>query len=312
MQPPDLSIVIVNYNGGEDLRRTLTALVARQEELAFEVFVVDNGSSDGSIDRAEAEFGRFQYLRAGRNLGFAAGCNLGLEKAQGRHVMLLNPDTEVLPGSLPRMVAALDTHPNWGMVGPRMVDQTDQPYNAARRFPTPFYLFCEVTRLVYLFPHSKLFGAYFYGTCPLEDLDRVDQVEGSALMISGAVRHKVGDLDDRFFLFFEEVDWCKRVTDAGFEVHVLQDAIVRHHRATTMTRFFKQSRTANAQSAMRYFLKHYGPAGLKSLRRWMRAGLWLREMMMRAGSVMGHGEKAGQRAEAAHVERSVYRRGLEG
>jgi GT2 family glycosyltransferase len=224
--------------------------------------------------------------------------------------MLLNPDTEVLPGTLGKLVQALDRQEDWGIVGPTMVDSRDRPYRAARRFPTPFMLFCETTGLSRLFPYSGKFNGYIYGNRPLISLDEVDQIEGSALMIRGDARRKVGDLDANFFIFFEEVDWCKRVRDAGFEIHVVRDAVIRHHRSTTMSRYFEKIRRLHAESAMKYFSKHHGEAGLKSLRRWMRCGLWIREMLLRISIIFGGGGRALLRARAARAERAVYRQGL--
>ncbi len=306
----DLSVIIVNYNGKQDLLRCLESLEALRKELVFEVIVVDNGSTDGSLEEGGSRHGWVRFIEAGQNLGFAAGCNLGLAQAQGRHAMLLNPDTEVLPGALSRLVGALDQHPQWGIVGPRMLDQHNHPYLAARRFPTPFYLFCECTRLAYLFPHSRMFAGYFYGECPPEALDKVDQVEGSALMISGTARQAVGNLDPRFFLFFEEVDWCRRVWQAGFEIHVVQDAAVRHHRATTMSRFYIEARKANARSAMQYFEKHEGAEGLRRVRRWMKAALSLRIIAATVANWLGKGEIARLRVEGARAEKEIYRTGL--
>jgi len=310
MDTVDLSIVVVNYNGKQDLLRCLASLEAVRGELAFEVIVVDNASTDGSVEAGRARFDWVQFVEAGQNLGFAAGCNLGLERARGRHAMLLNPDTEVLPDALCRMTAALDRHPTWGIVGSKMIDQEDHPYLAARRFPTPFYLFCECTRLVYLFPHSRRFGAYFYGDRDPGTLDSVDQVEGSALMICGTARQAIGNMDPRFFLFFEEVDWCKRVRDAGFEIHLVPDAVIRHHRSTTMSRFYVQARKANATSAMLYFQKHYGAAGLEQLRRWMRAALAIRIIAVTVAIWLGKGDIARRKIEGARAERQVYRAGL--
>lgn len=307
----DLSIIIVNYNGGQDLLTCLKALERVRAEVAFEVIVVDNGSSDGSAEEAEAKHPAFKVLRAGKNLGFAAGCNLGLGAARGRHAMLLNPDTEVLPGALRQLMSALDGHSSWGIVGPRMVDQNGYQYPAARRFPTPYHLFCEYTRLAFLFPRSRLFAAYFYGDCDMKTMDTADQIEGSAFVISGRAREAVGDLDPRFFLFFEEVDWCRRVREAGFEIHLVQDAVVRHRRSAIMSQYFLEARVAHAESAMKYFYKYYGQAGVKRLRRWMRAGLWIRRFAMRLAAVLGAGERARIRAEAARRELAVYRRGLQ-
>lgn len=306
----DLSIIIVNYNGKKDLLRCLGSLEAVRAERPFEVIVVDNGSTDGSLEDGQARFGWVRFLSAGGNLGFARGCNLGLEQAKGRHAMLLNPDTEVLSGSLCRLVDTLEQHPTWGVVGPTMVDPFDQPYLAARRFPTPYYLFCECTRLAYLFPHTRQFAGYFYGDVDPATLDAVDQVEGSALLISRDAWQAVGNLDPRFFLFFEEVDWCKRVRNASFEIHLVKDAKIRHHRATTMSRFYVKAREANARSAMQYFEKHNGAAGLKSVRRWMRMALTIRIIAATVAGWLGKGELARLRVEGARAERRVYRNGM--
>jgi len=307
----DLSIIIVNFNGNEILPRCLDSLVAVRNELEFEVVVVDNGSTEGIPDDFISRYSDFKFFGTGRNLGFAGACNFGMAEAKGRHVMLLNPDTEVVPGALRALVDALDSHPEWGIVGPRMVDENDRPYPAARRFPRPLDVFCESTRLIYCFPRSKFFASYFYGGHDLTTLDEVDQVEGSALVIKGSVRQKIGDLDPQFFLFWEEVDWCKRVKNAGYETHVVQSAVVRHFRATTMSRFYINSRTAHAESAMKFFRKHHGEKGLTSLRRWMMPALWMREVGSRIVAFFGNRELAKLRAEGARAERVIYRRGLE-
>jgi hypothetical protein len=306
----DLSVVIVNFNGGDELLACLQSLAETREQISFEVIVVDNASSDNSIDRAEQAFTQFRYLRSEENIGFARANNLALKEARGRHAMLLNPDTEVVSGALSLLVDALDQHSAWGIVGPRMVDGKGMTYRAARRFPTPFDLFSEILKLNTLFPTSRKFNGYLYGECPLESLDAVDQIEGSALVISGKARAQIGDLDRRFFIFFEEVDWCKRVRDAGYEIHVVQAAVVRHHRSTTMSKYFETIRRIHASSAMKYFLKHHGKAGLDRLRSLMRCALFIREFLMWIFMCLGGGKKAKLRAKAAHAERAIYRRGL--
>jgi GT2 family glycosyltransferase len=307
---PDLSIIIVNYNGGLELLYCLKALDRVRNELTFDVIVVDNCSTDGSLEAAESKNLNFIAIHACENLGFAAACNRGLAMALGRHAMLLNPDTEVQPNALSKLVAALDSHPKWGIVGPRMLDQFRHAYRATRRFPRPFDLFCETTRLAFLFPRSKLFAAYFYGERDPLALDEVDQIEGSALMISGSARKLVGNLDPQFFIFFEEVDWCKRVRAEGLEIHVVQEAEVLHLRSTSMSRNYLTTRPIHALSSMKYFRKHHGEQGLRNLRRWMIAGLWIREAAMWLASLLGKGKLARLRARGARLERRVYSRGL--
>ena len=310
--PPDLSIIIVNYNSNPELRDCLRALENVRTELAFEVLIVDNASSDGSLSAAQTEFPSCVFLPLDANRGFAGACNAGLEIATGRQAMLLNPDTEVQPGALTKLLQALSDHPNWGIVGPRMENETGRIYTAARRLPTPWYLFCELTGLGKLFSHTKLFNGYLYGECDPTTLDAVEQIEGSALMISAAARQRVGNLDPQFFIFFEEVDWCQRVREAGFEIHVVQDAVIWHHRSTTMSRFFVPSRVHHAESAMKYFHKHGGGTGLQSLRNWMGAALWIRSVLLRLSLLFNANETTRTRLAGTQAMRKVYRRGLTG
>jgi GT2 family glycosyltransferase len=313
---PDLSIVIVNYHSLPELSACLSSLAVVRGECAFEVIVVDNGSDNDSLERAQREQPWCRYLALGENRGFAGACNAGLEITEGRHAMLLNPDTEVLSGALPKLVLALDDHPTWGIVGSRMVTPPrppvngGEPYCAARRFPTPWYLFSEATGLARLFPRTKLFNGYLYGEHDPQTLDEVEQIEGSALMISERARQEVGNLDPQFFIFFEEVDWCQRVRAAGFEIHVVPDAIIRHHRSTTMSRFFVSSRVHHAESALKYFRKHHGERGVSQLRRWMIAGLWIRALVLRLALLVKHDPKLRIRFEGTQAMRDVYRRGL--
>jgi GT2 family glycosyltransferase len=307
---PDLSIIIINFNCRDDILKCLISLQSVSHELSVEIIIVDNGSTDDSCVVIEKSYPAVQVIRTGQNLGFAAGCNVGIQAATGRHVMLLNPDTEVLPGALPQLLEALDAHPQWGAVGPCMLNSQDRPYPAARRFPTPFFLFCECTRLIYLLPHSKFFARYFYGDRDLMALDDVDQIEGSALVISGAALKKIGGLDERFFLFFEEVDWCYRLKQAGFENHIVPLARIRHHQAKSMSRFYRQARQANAASAMHFFRKHHGDRGYRSIRRWMGTALWIRQIVTTLYGWFGGGTIARLRADGAKAERQIYRQGI--
>ena len=287
-----------------------------RSEVGFEAIVVDNNSADGSLEAAQAEFTWCRFLPLDLNYGFARACNEGLNVAQGRHVMLLNPDTEVQPGALSTLVRALDEHPQWGIVGPKMITPPIPPasggetYPSARRLPTPWDLFCETTGLGKLFPRTRLFNGYLYGDKNQSDLDEVEQIEGSALMIGSEARRAARNLDPQFFIFFEEVDWCKRVRDDGYEIHVVQDAVVVRHRSTTMSKYFVPTRVHHAESAMKYFRKHYGQRGLKRLRKWMRRALVIRALVLRLALLFKHDENLRIRLAGTKAMREVYRRGL--
>ncbi|MCC6475566.1 glycosyltransferase family 2 protein [bacterium] len=277
---PQVAVIIVSFNSRDDVLECLAALEDDIASELVEVIVVDNGSNDDSPAAIASQFPAVKLIALQENLGFASACNVGIQNSCAPSILLLNPDTKVRPGAIASLHEALAAHPDWGIVGPRMVDQHGHSYCAARTLPTVWRLITETLTLYRLFPHSALFNSYLYGDVNLDNLDRVEQIEGSALMISQRARAQVGNLDSRFFIYFEEVDWCKRVADAGFEIHVVKDAEVMHRRSTTMSKFFIFSRQARAQSAMNYFLKHHGKFGLFKLRAAMSAALLIRALLL--------------------------------
>lgn len=275
-----LSVVIVNFNNGKDILPCLEALSTREQGIDFEVVVADNGSTDGSPEEITKRYPKVKQVFLGENRGFGVGCNAGIKESTARTYILLNPDTEVRPYALGRMYEQLRKHSHWGIVGAKMLDGSGRPYRAARRFPTVRDLIFESLALSRLLPKSRLFNGYLYGEREIESLDEVDQVEGSCLMISQAAFERVGLLDERFFVFFEEVDWCLRVQMTGLENHIVQEAVVQHHLSTTMSRNLPRTRRIHATSAMNYFRKHYGERGYNKIRTGMRWALLLKFLLL--------------------------------
>lgn len=305
---PAVSVIIVNYNNGKDILPCIKALSERDQGIPFEVIVADNGSTDGSVEAIKAQYPWVRVVLLGENRGFGAGCNAGIRVAQDAAYLLLNPDTIVRPFALGRMYQQLAAHPSWGIVGARMLTSGGIAYRAARRFPEIRDLVIECLALWRLFPNTRFFNNYLYGERAIEELDEVDQVEGSCLMISQDAYRKIGLLDERFFVFFEEVDWCRRVKEAGFEIHVVQEAEVEHHLSTTMSRNLPRTRVIHAQSAMNYYLKYDGEEGLQELRRKMRLALLLRAVMLVPLAIFS--ERNRIRLRGALMERAAYRAGL--
>lgn len=305
-----VSVIIVNYNGGDDVAACLGSVMKSDCSDELEVIVVDNGSSDGSQQRIKREFAEVELIELGENKGFAAGCNAGIGAAHAGTILLLNPDTEVSVSAISRMHSALSEHPHWGIAGARMRDGKGDVYRAARRFPKPRDLSYQATGMARLFSSSKKFNGYLYGERKIEELDEVEQVEGSCLMISAAAREKVGLLDERFFIFFEEVDWCKRVKDAGYEIHVVNNAEVSHKVSTTMGKYYEFTRAVHAQSAMKYFRKHEGEEGYRAIRTVMTKALLLRAVILALPALLGIGN-ARRRFTGALIERRAYAVGIE-
>jgi N-acetylglucosaminyl-diphospho-decaprenol L-rhamnosyltransferase len=249
----DLSVVIVSWNTRELLGRCLASVDAERLAVDLELIVVDNGSSDGSREGLEADAGT-RLIANPDNRGFSAANNQGIAISSGRYVLLLNSDTEVQPGSLRAMVEYGDAHPRAGVIGPRLSnpDGTLQP--SGGRFPT------LLGTIGSLFGLDRLSGRPRYGTRRDYSVPAVvDEVSGAALLVRSDVLAAVGGLDEEFHWGYEDVDFCRRVRAAGWEVHFLPAAEVTHVWGGSR-RVAPASALLNAAAGRRhYFRKHHGP-----------------------------------------------------
>ena len=259
----DLSIITVNYNSGDLLLGCLRAVFEHTANVEFEYFVVDNASRrDGFLAKARKEYPQVQVLENETNVGFAAGCNVALEHARGRYVLLLNPDTAVGPQALPCMIRFMDTRPDIAVLGSPLCysDGRDQGV-AGRGFPTPLAgLFGRTSLLTKLFPGNR-FSAKFSSK---RDPDRrepyaVDWVSGACMLIRRAALTQVGPLDPGFFFMWEDTDFCKRMRHAGWQVYCYHEANVMHCEGGSRNRGWHVLWVATVafhQGAYRYYRKH--------------------------------------------------------
>jgi N-acetylglucosaminyl-diphospho-decaprenol L-rhamnosyltransferase len=219
----DLSIVIVNWNVRALLQRCLLSLntgdAGSSSAFETEIIVVDCASSDGSVDMVRREFPEAQVIASDQNLGYARGNNVGMAEARGRYALLLNPDTEVVGDALAKMVRYLDEHSAVGALGPALRYPDGAIQSSRRRFPTPATAFCESTLLHQWFPNNRVAGLYHFADRPPDRHQSVDWLVGAALMIRREAWQKVGPLDEGFFMYFEELDWCRRCRSAGCRDH---------------------------------------------------------------------------------------------
>lgn len=215
---PDLSIITVSWNVKEYLRESLEAVFATAGDVSLEVFVVDNNSTDGTRDmlrewaRREP---RLTVLLNNTNVGFARANNQAIEQANGRYVLLLNPDMRVFPDTLANMVRWMDAHPRVGVSGCHLVTDAGETVPHVRRFPGLKNQLAIVLKIPHLFP--RVLDRYLMRDFDYTKEARVDSVRGSFFMIRREAL-RVGLLDERFFIWFEEVDFCKRMRSAGWEV----------------------------------------------------------------------------------------------
>jgi GT2 family glycosyltransferase len=231
---PLLSVVVLNYNGGDLLQRTLESLFASTTGLSMETFVVDNGSHDGSPDTVHERFPQVRVIETGANLGFARGNNRALAQVQGHYVLLLNPDVVVHPGAIPAVLEYMEFHPEAGIVGPRVLlpdGRLDKP--CRRSFKTPAIYLYKTIGLSALFPKSPRFNRYYMGYLPDDQLTEVDAVIGAFLMIRRACLDQIGLLDERFFIYCEDEDWCFQARKASWKVVYNPQAVVTHYKGSS-------------------------------------------------------------------------------
>lgn len=266
--PVDLAIVILNYNTAELLRGCLRSIQASQHELRLRVIVVDNASSDGSAAMVRAEFPEVELIVNAANIGYSAGNNVAM-RALGfgqmtvpvamlpRYVLLLNPDTVLSPAALAQMVRFMDDHPTIGVAGPRVRRPDGSLDRACRRsFPTPQVSFYRMIGLSRLFPKSRRFNAYNLEYLPEDAVHPVDSVVGAYMQVRGEAILAAGLLDERFFMYGEDLDWAKRIKDAGWEVWYNGAVEITHVKEAASSQSSK-SRIDFYEAMWLFYQKHY-------------------------------------------------------
>ncbi len=274
----DLVVIILNYNTRDLLRGCLTSL-RDQTGLRFEICVVDNASPDDSADVVAAEFPEVRLIRSAVNGGYPAGNNQGLraygfpDVPQTRYAMLLNPDTLVPAGALAQMVAFADANPAVGVVGPKLLLMDGTLDKACRRsFPTPEISFYRLAGLSKVFPHSKRFGRYNMTYLGIDEQADVDSVVGACMLVRAGAIQKAGLLDEQFFMYGEDLDWCLRIKQAGYRA-VYYPAVTVHHVKRAASRQSPKAQFEFQRAMWLFYKKHYRdttPALVDSL---VRAGL---------------------------------------
>jgi len=263
---PDLSICIVNWNTVGLLTDCLRSIWEREQEVTFEVIVVDNASRDGSADALREAFPQVCLIANEENVGFARANNQAMEVAEGRYVLLLNSDTRVLPGALAGMVRYADAHPQVGIVGPRLLnpDGTFQR-SCWRGFPSVGSALVDAFYLWRLAPRSRLVRSSELLDVSGDGPVRVDHVLGACMLVRAEAIREVGGMDGSFFLFLEETDWCYRIARAGWGVHFLPEAQIVHYGQQSVHKDPERTLPEKYRNYARFCRKHYGLTGTRKV-----------------------------------------------
>lgn len=286
-RPPDpgrLTAVIVNFNAGGYLAAAVASLLA-QDEPGLEIIVVDNGSRDRSLETLAASLPSAAPVRICRlesNRGFAAACNVGLEAAAGKDILLLNPDCRLFAGALAALRGALDEDPEAGMAGPLLVNPDGSAQRGARRdIPTPWTIFCEVLQLHRLMPRHPRFRSFNRHLEPLPEApEGVQAISGACMLVRHRALSEVGQLDPDYFLHFEDLDWCLRFDRAKWGVLFVPDAAVEHTTGVCSARRPVRVAYAKHRSLIRFLRKHFASYYPSSFMALVSAVVMLRFVLM--------------------------------
>jgi len=232
---------------------------------AIEVIVVDNASTDGTMEMVRQRFPSVRLISRDKNEGYARSNNVGLAIARGRYLLLLNSDTEVIPGALAEMISFMDAHPAVGACGPMLLNADGSLQPSGRALPTLWSVFLDMSKLY------RLWKSDLY-----RELDRdytkptiAGEISGAALFVRRACYEQCGGLDPTFFAYYEDVDWCKRIGDAGWSVAYVPSAQITHLWKRTSRQVSERAYRAGQDSLRYYFYKHHG-----------RTAAWMIQMML--------------------------------
>ncbi len=227
----DLSIVIVNYNVRYFLEQCLQSVFRSGQYLDMEVFVVDNNSVDGSVDMVATKFPQVKLIANKENVGFSRANNQAIALATGRYILLLNPDTVLEDDTLPKVISFMDSHPDAGGLGVKMLDGRGKFLPESKRgLPTPSVAFYKIFGLSALFPKSRVFGKYHMGYLDNESIHQVDVLSGAFMLIRKETLDATGFLDESFFMYGEDIDLSYRITQAGYKNYYYPDTRIIHYK----------------------------------------------------------------------------------
>jgi len=263
---PEASLIMLSFNTRELLRKSLSSLLTISAQTDAEIIVVDNASHDGSADMVAADFPQVRLIRAPQNLGFAGGNNLGREAARGEFLVLVNSDAFIESGALQTGLERMRKNRQVGLAGALLLGRDQCPEPSARQFPSPLNDLLSLTGLAARYPRSRFFGRFDRTWANPYEPAQVDWVPGAFCIIRQSALAQIGFFDERFFLYYEEVDLCRRLKKDGWSVWYWPDLKAVHWggessktlSGQTVSNHGRQLTLWRMRSALLYYRKHHG------------------------------------------------------
>jgi GT2 family glycosyltransferase len=257
----DVSIVIVNWNTKDLLRDCLESIIAHTSKIEYEIIVVDNGSADNSAEMVKKDFPLVNVITNTDNLGFARANNIGIKVSKGRYICLMNSDITILDDCLGRLVTFMDSSPGVGMAGPKILNTDLTIQHSCRHFPSIWNNLCQSLGLNHLFPKSAFFSDWIMNYWNHDSTRSIDALSGCFLIIRREALEEVGLLDEEFFIYGEDLDWCRRMRNAKWDIVFYHGAEAIHlggaSSAAAPIKFYLEMQKAD----LRYWRKHHGRSG---------------------------------------------------
>lgn len=261
---PKVSIIILNYQTKGLLKQCLRGIIQSDITIPYELIVVDNHSQDSSASMVRTNFPDVTLIEAPENRGYAAGNNIGITRARGEYLLIVNPDIAIFSGVVEAMVGYLEKNPRVALIGPKLINPDGTTQVSCYRFPTPMIPIYRRTPLGRMPRALRSLRTYLLSDWDHSSNQSVDWVLGACMMVRRSAVEKVGVMDERFFLYFEDVDWCRRFWKAGYEVHYFADIdLVHYHKRQSAENpgfvgIFSWATRVHIVSAVKYFAKYLG------------------------------------------------------
>ena len=269
----DLSVIIVTWNSGEEITPCVKSVIKAAGNLSTELIIIDNNSDDDSFEQAnKISFPKLQTYRNPSNLGYTKAVNRGISFAGGNYILLLNPDTVLDVNTIEKLYSFLGSNPEYGACAPLLLNEDGSIQHSVRSFPGYMAMFFEFSLLAYIFPKSKFFNRWKMGYFGYANSADVEQPMAAALMVRKDALEKTGNMDERFEMFFNDVDLCRSIYNCGLKIRFLADAKVIHkHGASVKKDRARMIRIWN-RDCVKYFEKHFGGGALLA---WLKLSLAL-------------------------------------
>jgi hypothetical protein len=257
----DLSVIIITWNSEEEIGDCLSSIIESTNNFAgisAEIIIIDNASSDKTLEKiSQIKHEIIRIYKNEENLGYTRAVNQGIKNSNGKNIFLLNPDTVLKDGAIEQLNNFLNNNSNYGACCPLMLNEDGSIQQSIRNFPTYWSMYCEFYFLAYILPKSKLFGGWKMKYFDYSHDEDVSQPMAAALMLNKSVLDRIGIMDERFEMFFNDVDLCKRIIGSGLKIRFLEKLSIVHKKGASIYKDRALMIKVWGRDCEKYFKKHY-------------------------------------------------------